>query len=179
VRDDLVAFVVEQLRRLPGGVVILPGNHDCLEEGSVFDREEFRNGRANMRILRTPGGETLDYPDLGISLWGKPIFSDNVRPLSGIPAPAPNDYWHIALAHGYYVSDPSPHFPSYHITADEIVNSGRDYVALGHVPIFRCICDRPVKAYYCGSLSTAGTVAMVDLVEETGVQVTCYFLRDR
>ncbi len=178
VGDDLVGFVVEQLRRLPSGVVILPGNHDCLEEGSVFDREEFRDPGGKIRVIRTPGGETLSYPDLGIFLWGKPILAENVLPLSGIPEPERHDFWNIALAHGYYVDSPSPHFLSYHITAAEIVNSGWDYIALGHVPIFRCVCDQPVKAYYCGSLSAAGTVAIVDLVEDTGVQVISYSLED-
>ena len=173
VDDDLVSFVVEQLQRLPVYVAILPGNHDCLGPGSVFNRVELWRNCANVRVFRAPHGETLDLPGLGVLVWGKCIDCYNdVRPLAGIPRPQGNGRWHIAVAHGYCVGAKPPLFPSYHITQEEIVTSGWDYIALGHHPIFRCVCSEPVKAYYCGSPSLFGTVAIVDLAEETGVQVT-------
>ena len=172
--DNLISFVVEQLQRLPVYVAILPGNHDCLAPGSVFERAELWKNCANVRVFRAPHGETLDLPGLGVSLWGKSIDCyDDVRPLAGIPRPQGNGQWNIAVAHGYYVNAEPPLFPSYHITREEIVTSGWDYIALGHILTFRCVCDEPVKAYYCGSPSLSGTVAIVDLAEETGVQVTC------
>ncbi|MBI3931016.1 MAG: metallophosphoesterase [Chloroflexi bacterium] len=181
VSDSLVNFVAEQLQRLPGDVAILPGNHDCLVPGSVFDKGEPWEDCANVHIFRIPHGGTLDLPGLGVSLWGKSINSyvDNVLPLAGIPQPRGNGQWHIAVAHGYYVDTEPPLFPSYHITHEEITTSGWDYIALGHVITFRCICNEPVKAYYSGSPSLSGTVAIVDLGEETGVQVTPYYLRDK
>ncbi len=174
VEEDLVSFVVKQLQRLPVYVAILPGNHDCLAPGSVFDRAELWQNCANVRVFRAPHGEMLDLPDLGVSVWGKPInsYENDVRPLAGIPRPQGNERWHIAVAHGYYIGVEPPLFPSYHITQEEIVTPGWDYIALGHLGIFRCICSEPVKAYYCGSPSLFGMVAMVDLAEETGVQVT-------
>ncbi len=175
VSDSLVSFTAEELRRLAIPTVILPGNHDCLVPGSVFERTELWKNSANVRILRSPHGEMLDLPGLGISLWGKSIDTDDsgdVRPMAGIPQPQGNRHWHIAVAHGYYVSAYPALFPSYHITREEIVDSGWDYIALGHIPVFRCICNEPVKAYYCGSPSLSGTVALVELAEETGVQVT-------
>lgn len=175
VSDSLISFTVEELRRLAIPTVILPGNHDCLVPGSVFERTELWRDCANVRILRSPHGEMLDLPGLGVSIWGKSISTDDsgdIQPLAGIPQPQGNGYWHIAVAHGYYVSTDHPLFPSYHITEEEIVASGWDYIALGHIPVFRCICNEPVKAYYCGSPSLSGTVALVELAEETGVQVT-------
>ena len=174
VNDDLISFVAGQLQRVAVPTIILPGNHDCLVPGSVFERAEPWQNCANVRIFRAPYGETLDLPGLGVSLWGKSIdcYDGDIRPLAGIPRPQGNRHWHIAVAHGYYVSSQPPLFPSYHITEQEIVTSGWDYIALGHVPIFRCICSEPVKAYYCGSPSLSGTVALVELAEETGVQVT-------
>ena len=178
VDDNLVSFVVEQLKRLPVSVAILPGNHDCLIPDSVFNRAALWQNCANVRVFRAFLGETLDLPDLGVSLWGKPIdsYAHNVRPLAGIPWPQRNGHWHIAVAHGYYVSVEPPLFPSYHITREEIVTSGWDYIAMGHLITFGCVCNGPVKAYYCGSPSVSGTVAIVDLAEKTGVQVTCYSL---
>ncbi len=174
VDDDLISFAVEQLERLTVPTVILPGNHDCLVLGATFERAELWRDCANVRILGAPQGETLDLPELGVSLWGKSMDFDDasVRPLAGIPRPQENGHWHIAVAHGYYVSSKLPLFPSYHITMEEIVTSGWDYIALGHIPVFRCICSEPVKAYYCGSPSLTGTVALVELAEETGVQVS-------
>jgi len=172
IEDSLVSFVVKQLRRLPMPVIILPGNHDCLVPGSVLDRAEFRES-GNIRLITAPEGETLTLPETGVSIWGKCIDShDNVRPLDGIPGPESNGHWNVAVAHGYFVSTDPPLFPSYHITVDEIIASGWDYIALGHIPTFQCISSEQVIAYYSGSPAVSGTVAIVELDDETGVQVT-------
>ena len=99
-----------------------------------------------------------------------------VQPLAGIPQPEENGRWHIAVAHGYYVDATPPPLSSYNITKAEIVTSGYDYIALGHNVDFRCVHNGSVKAYYSGSPSISGTVAIVDLAEEIGVQVNCYSL---
>lgn len=177
VDDELVRFVAEQLKSLPIHTIILPGNHDYLTSGSVFDRAGLWGNCDNVVIFRESSGEILDLPEIGVSLWGKSHdeTEDGFRPMAGIPQPQGNNRWHIAVAHGYYVDTKPPLFPSYHISEEEIVNSGWDYIALGHVPIFRCVCEEPVKAYYSGSPSFAsGSVAIVDLIENTGVQVTRY-----
>lgn len=178
VADSLVSFAVEQLRRLPMPVAILPGNHDCLTPGSVFERADLWQKGANVRVFRSPQGETLDLPGLGLSLWGKAhdSYDHDVLPLAGIPRPQRNGSWHIAVAHGYYVSAAPPLLPSYHITQQEIVTSGWDYIALGHSVSFSCVGTEAVQAYYSGSPSVSGTVAIVDLAEETGVQVSRYLL---
>jgi len=172
--DEVADFAVTQLHRLPMPVVVLPGNHDCLVPGSVLDRAEFQDGGGNIRLITAPGGQTLDLPTLGVSVWGRCIDSHNdVQPLNGIPRPQGSGQWNIAVAHGYYVSTDPPLFPSYHITEEEIVTSGWDYIALGHIPVFRCVCREPVTAFYCGSPTFTGTVAVVELDDETGVQVAC------
>jgi len=180
VDDELVSFVAAQLQRLPVAAIILPGNHDCLMPNSAYVRWALWKDCTNVRVFREPGGERLDLTDLGLSLWGKPMMSydDNVLPLVGMPPPPQNGQWNIAVAHGFYVSNESPPFPSYHITEQEIVTSGYDYIALGHVTTFRCVCNEPVKAYYSGAPPLSGTVAIVDLAEETGVRVTPYSLSD-
>jgi len=174
VDDKLVSFAAEQLRRMAIPTVLMAGNHDCLAPGSAFERRHLWEGCDNVQILREPEGEVLDLPGLGVTIWGKSIDSHDydVRPLEGIPKPEEDGRWNIAMAHGYYVSTSPPLFPSYNITREEIVNSGWDYIALGHIPQFRCICNEPVKAYYCGSPSLSGTFATVDLEEESGVQVS-------
>ena len=173
VNDELVSFAAGQLRRMEIPTVVVAGNHDCLVPGSAFERTDLWEECDNVQILREPNGEILDLTELGVSLWGKSIdsYDYDVRPMEGIPQPRGDGQWNIAVAHGYYVSTDPPSFPSYNITKEEIINSGWDYIALGHIPQFRCICSEPVKAYYCGSPSLTGTFALVSLSEEGGIQV--------
>jgi len=172
VDDRLLEFVRAQFWRLPIPIVILPGNHDCLVPGSVFSKTEFWKNCRNLHILHQEQGETLDLPYLGISIWGKPIdtYAGDVHPMQGEPHSVDVGLWNIAVAHGYFIDTESPHFPSYHITEQEIAEHEWDYVALGHVPVFRCVSDNPV-AYYSGSPTLAGTAALVDLDGKTGVHV--------
>jgi len=131
VDDSLVSFVVEQLQRLPVYAVILPGNHDCLVSDSVFERAGLWENCTNIRVFRTPHGETLDLPDSGdITMGENPLgyYEACAQPLDGdTNKPEKNGHWHIAVAHGYYVDSEPPLFPSYHITKEEIVTSGYDY----------------------------------------------------
>jgi len=175
---SLIGFAAEQLRRVPAQVVVLPGNHDCLVAGSVYEKVDIWRSAPNVYIITALQGETIALPDLGISIWGKPLTSNvgDARPLSGIPRNLEREQWNIAVAHGYYVDSQPPAFPSFHITEEEIITSGLDYIAMGHVPLFRCVCSEPVQAYYCGSPPAYGTVAIVDLADKTGVQVTCHSL---
>lgn len=176
VGNSLVRFAVEQLGQLPAEVVILPGNHDCLSAESALAKAALWNSAENIRIVRSPDGETLDYPDLGLSLWGKSIDSaeGDFRPLAGMPQPHKNGWWHILVAHGYYYT--STGVPLFlHITPEEIIGSGWDYIALGHLADFRCVCEEPL-AYYSGSLSLTGMMALVDLDDEAGIKVSPCFL---
>jgi len=178
VDDELIRFTAAQLGRLTVPTIILPGNHDCLLPGCAYERDELWSECGNVRIIREPDGEIVNLPELGVHLWGKSInsYDGDFRPLEGIPQPKEDGRWNIAVAHGYYVSETPPFFYSYLIEEEEIVNSGWDYIALGHIAVFRCVCDEPVKAYYCGSPSITGTVNIVELAEEKGVQVTRYSL---
>jgi len=176
VERRLVNFTVEQLRRLPIPVIVLPGNHDCLVPGSVYEEGGFQHSN-NIHLFTSPQGETLDLPELEVSIWGKCIdsYDYDVLPFEGMPQPEQDGRWHIAVGHGYYVDGDAAVFPSYHIRREEIINSGWDYIALGHLPTFRSVCFEPVT-YYCGSPVMLGSVALVDLDEEAGVQVAQYML---
>ena len=178
VGDNLVSFVIEQLDSLPVPTFILPGNHDCLDSESVYHRAMWKDA-SNIRIFQAPEGETLTLP--GLSVWGKPIpsFFGNLRPLAGISQPDGNGHWQIAVAHGSH--DPlfeNAILPGFHISREDIVTSGRDYIALGHYETFRCVYDAPVKTYYCDTPSGGAphTVNIVDFIEGTGVQVKRFTL---
>ena len=174
IKDDLNDVVVENLSRLGRPVVILPGNHDCLTPESPYLRTRRWEEESNIHLFRSPQGEIMRFNELGISLWGKPITSYNgdLLPLAGIPERNGTGSWHIAVAHGLYVIDGQSSARSYLITHEDIVNTGWDYVALGHMNLFNCICDDPVTAYYSGSPAISGGVAVVDLCEIGGISVT-------
>jgi DNA repair exonuclease SbcCD nuclease subunit len=176
VKDNLIHFVVEELRNLAAQVVILPGNHDCLTPASAYGRSTIWEDWPNIKIFRSPGGETVRYPDLKMTLWGKAVtsYDEEIAPLEGIPRPEGNGSWNIAVAHGFYIGDDPPYSPSYQITRQEIMGSGWDYIALGHVPVFNVICDEPVMACYSGSPQTSGGFLLVNLCEETGIKLSRY-----
>ncbi|MBN1662076.1 MAG: metallophosphoesterase [Deltaproteobacteria bacterium] len=178
INDDLIAYVVENLSRLKAPVVILPGNHDCLEARSPYLRHGLWEECPNIHIFRSPKGETLHFHDLGIALWGKPItsYNEDIIPMAGIPGRNGDGLWHIAVAHGFYVNDEQDLSRSYLITHEEIVNSAWDYVALGHMNLFNCICTDPVTACYSGSPAISGGVAIVDLIDGKGIAVSRYVL---
>lgn len=179
VDDKLVSFTIEQFKKLPMTVAILPGNHDCLIPETVYNRTELWQAADNVRVLNSPHGESLEFPELGLTLWGKSVdsYASGVLPMEGIPSPKDNGQWHIAMAHGYYVDGNTGYLPSLGITHEEIAGSGWDYVALGHWPVFRCVCDESVKAYYCDSPSLQRTVNIVDFDRESGVQITRHSLQ--
>ncbi len=178
VGDSVVYFAIEQLQRLTVPTFILPGNHDPLTPDSVYNRVELWNEAPKVMVFRTPRGETVDLPELGVSIWGKPIDSHDgdIQPLAGIPRPKDKEQWHIAVAHGYYCAPLSRAWAGHRITLEEIANSGYDYIALGHWANFMCVCDKPVCAYYCDSPahpSPHNTANIVDLMRGKRVQVSC------
>ena len=178
IKDDVIEEVVENLNRLRQPVVILPGNHDCLMPGSPYLRPCLWEKASNIHIFRSPAGEMLNFDNLGMVLWGKPVLSygEDMIPLDGIPKRNGSKSWHIAVAHGLYVSGGNATARSYLITHEDIVNSGWDYIALGHMNLFNCICATPVTAYYSGSPAISGGVAIVDLTETEGISVRQYVL---
>jgi DNA repair exonuclease SbcCD nuclease subunit len=177
VDQELIDYAAEQLQRLPMPVVILPGNHDCLIPNSVYHRTALWEKATNVYLLTDPDGELLVLPEQGVTLWGRchDSYESDLRPMEGIPWPTERGMWHIIMAHGCYTDSLGGPIPSYQISAEEIMNSGWDYVALGHLPTFGSVCEEPVKAFYCGS-PLSGTAAVVSLDEEKGVRVSCYYL---
>ena len=167
-----VEFATTELARAIIPVVILPGNHDCLVPDSVYKRFALTELAPNVCIFTALEGEAFSFTELDLAVWGKPIdsYGGDLRPLEGIP-PRGGELWQVAVAHGHYVGADAGQFHSFQISEAEILQSGRDYVALGHWDLFRSVCSDGVKAFYAGSTGARGTAAVVDLSEHFGVQV--------
>jgi len=174
VDDETVAVSFQKLSGTLLPVLILPGNHDCLVQGSVYYRKESKSF-SNIRIFQKPQGENIHFADLDLAVWGKPIvgYSGKQYPLS-ISQERSDLRWHIGAAHGYYVMGNRFNHHMLRITEEEVKNSKFDYISLGHDSLFRSVCDDPI-AFYCGSASTPGTAALVDL-QKSGVSVECQYL---
>ncbi len=169
---ETVNFSLRKLSSASLPLLILPGNHDCLVPESVYLRNDL-SSFSGLSVFTKPQGEKFEFPELDLVVWGKPVmgYSEVSHSLLDLPQRSGLS-WHIAVAHGHYVKNNPKDFHILKISEDEIKHSGFDYIALGHDSLFRSVCEDTVKACYCGSASTPGTVAIV-VIEDSGVAVNC------
>ena len=179
VPDETVAFVHAELGRLHQPVVILPGNHDALDTNAVYDRPGVGAGASHVHVIRRRDGETIDFPELDVVVWGRAMeeHAPEFRPLAHIPGRA-KGRWCLAMAHGFFYEEWQRPERSSPIFADEIRDTGWDYVALGHQPVQQNVSQGTVTAYYSGAPiiewsggPPAASVLHVDLSEQHGVRV--------
>ena len=169
VRKDVIEFVYEQLARVECPTVLIAGNHDCWEDRGVLRRMDLSAAGSHVTLLDDIDGTSVEFPELHATVWGRCMVdhTPQYRPMAGSP-PRTRDLWHIGMAHGLYVEDPTTERSSL-ITPQEIEASGFDYLALGHVHAHRQMrhgktlaCYPGVPApYYAGDANACITV--VDL----------------
>jgi DNA repair exonuclease SbcCD nuclease subunit len=127
VSRELVSEVIDRLRSMPCPVFVIPGNHDPLQPGSVWEHAGWVTAR-NVHVLRTreprpiPGGVLFPCP-----LFRKRSTED---PTAWIDSSG-TDGIRIAIAHGHAGETPNSD-GSYPIDVDTPKRAGLDYVALGH-----------------------------------------------
>jgi DNA repair exonuclease SbcCD nuclease subunit len=167
---DRAASVIADSRL---SVVLLPGNHDPAIPEAIY-RRGLLAAVSNLHVLGITHEEAVDFPDLGLEVWGRAHrdYGDMV-PLATIRPRRTR--WQIALAHGHY--DPAADrsvFPraSWLINDEEIAATGADYVALGHWNRAVKVGNGGVAAYYSGSPEYAGTINVVRLASAGEVVVT-------
>lgn len=176
--DEVVWETIAQLRRLKMPAVLVPGNHDQLDAISIYHNAGFEDLPPNVHLIRRPEGETVLFPEMKVSVWGRPTYDHemNFRPLQGSP-PRDGPWWHIGVAHGFYVPPGEKADRSSPIFAFDIEATGYDYIALGHCDLFTDLSQATVRAAYSGApiLNMAGTqlgsVALVSFHPELGVQI--------
>ena len=123
----LVRKAGEILRAFPGSVYIIPGNHDPLSPGSVWEHGVWQEA-TNITVFRKPEPVELE----GCILFPCPLHEkySTKNPTAWINAkdvtkPA------IGLAHGNVEGIPNGE-PDYPIPRDAATRRGLDYLALGH-----------------------------------------------
>ena len=132
----LVRRTGEILAAFDGPVFLLPGNHDPLAPGSVWEHLVW-SSRANLRLLAT--AEPVEVP--GGTLWPCPLFEKRGRrdPTAWIPAER-GDGVRIGIAHGSLVGV-VPDGDDFPIPRDAAERAGLDYLALGHWHSFGTVPD--------------------------------------
>lgn len=153
VTQALVEKTWELFRRFPR-VILLPGNHDALDTGSVYERFDFQGAHPALRVFLRPQGEVLQFPDFPVRFWGRPtvVHSPHFYPLEGAPqeSSAP---WEVVVAHGEYLPKGEQWMVGSPISADQVHAVHSDYVALGHRPVHGVIRQAP-PVVYAGNLVT-------------------------
>lgn len=168
-----IDFVTSQLGRLGIPACILPGNHDCYDDKSVYRRVRFPSNV----IVFTERPTICEFGNLALAVYGNAIQSQQaqVGPLRDLTRKG-TMRWHVAMAHGNLVR-PDIVDPSRPIRPEEIASSGMDYVAMGDWHSFADYSQGRVKAFYSGAPEPtamgqqgAGYVACVEIGED-GVNV--------
>jgi DNA repair exonuclease SbcCD nuclease subunit len=180
VPDEMAAFVRTELDRLRQPVVILPGNHDALQPHAVYDRAEFTAGAPHVHVIRTLDGEPIEFSELDLVVWGRAMeeHEPGFQPLGYVPR-RDDRRWCLAMGHGFFYPTGQRPERSSPILAEEIRDSGWDYIALGHQHIQTDVSQGRTVAYYAGApgldgdgLHRAGTVLRIDFSVADGVRVS-------
>ncbi len=179
VPESGVEFVNAELRRIPCPVILIPGNHDCYDHRSIYKKADFTLAGSHVHTLTEEEGRTITFPELQATVWGKGLVEHDpaFRPLAGVPARL-DDWWHIGMAHGYFVEEEGFQRSS-PVTPEEIDQSGLDYLAMGHVHVFNDLSQGSTTSCYPGTpaplymgVDDGGSVAVVTLDPEKGVAIT-------
>lgn len=177
--EATVAFVQAQLQRLQQPVVILPGNHDCLYTNAIYDRYDMAAACDWVHVISALDGQLIELPELDVVLWGRAMeeHEPGFHPLDYLPTRY-DPRWHIAMAHGFFYATPQEAERSSPIFAEEIRDTGWDYIALGHQHMLSNVSQGNVLAYYPGAPlvnwtgeKPSGHVLRLDLIPENGIRV--------
>jgi DNA repair exonuclease SbcCD nuclease subunit len=137
---------------------------------------DFTVAGSHVYTLTKEEGEVIELPHIDATVWGKGMVEHDhkFRPVAGV-ASRHRDYWHIGMAHGYFVDSDDIQRSSL-IVPDEIAQSGLDYLAVGHVHVYTDLSQGATKACYPGTpaplhlgVNEGGSVALAVLDPDTGV----------
>ena len=174
--DETIRWSMRALGEQPFPVLMIPGNHDCMDDRAIFDRYDF-NAVPNVRMLSAPDGEIAFLPELSVAAWGKGMVEHNraYQPLAGCPARPENCRWYFGMGHGLFVPHGGDTDRSSPIHMREIEASPCDYLALGHHhAAMELLTDRSAAAYSGSCTDNIGrghSYVIVDLGGANGTRV--------
>ncbi|MGE4220960.1 MAG: exonuclease SbcCD subunit D, partial [Alphaproteobacteria bacterium] len=154
----------------PFPIVMIPGNHDCMEAGAIYRRYDF-NRIDNVTMLNAEAGELTLLSELDVAVWGKGMVEHTPQysPLAGCPERPADCRWFLGMGHGLFVPHRGDTGRSSPIHMREIEANACDYLALGHHhAAMELMTDQSSAAYSGSPTDTVGrgpTYATVDLAE--------------
>lgn len=170
VSQMLVEEVLDVLSVAEIPVVILPGNHDSLGEGSVYSRGGFAALR-QVHVIGTDGEPRVLLPEYELEIWGRAhVGHDDICPIDDSIRRTTRR--RVVAAHGHWVKHEGDLRRSYLIHKEQVVSSDADYVALGHWDHWVDLgIDNP-PTYYSGAPAFARSVNFVRLLGRGGAEVS-------
>lgn len=153
--ETSINFVKDQFRKLQQNnvwIIVIPGTHDRLADGSVFKVNDFSSTGNKIHIFDNPEKTFHKIDELETVFYANPNLHNKSHqsPLRNF-SQLPNVKYHIAMAHGSYQITGKSNEDDYPITEKEILNSKMDYTALGHWHGFLNVSQGGVNAYYSGA----------------------------
>jgi len=163
----LVQKVADTLASFAKPVFVIPGNHDPLVPGSVWEHPVWQSA-GSVRVLREPA--PVEIP--GGTLYPCPVMErhSGKDPTAWID-PARGQGVRIGVAHGTVEGIPTEE-PDYPLPREAAVRRGLDYLALGHWHSTTTYAepDAAVRMAYSGTHETtkfgerdSGNVLLVDI----------------
>ncbi|MGE0879148.1 MAG: exonuclease SbcCD subunit D [Acidimicrobiia bacterium] len=177
VNDDLMEWTAAQLDRLPCPAVLHTGNHDQLDDHSVYHRFKPEVRCRDVVFIDDFDGQVIEVPGTDVTVWGRAMFEHepSFRPVAAVPE-RPGDRWAIIVAHGLMMDDENPTYRSSPIYPSDFHGLDWDYVALGHVHAHRIYRLGSMTACYPGataySVKGEPGAVLVDLQEGRHVELT-------
>ena len=105
-------------------IVLMAGNHDPMKQNSAYRNFPWAK---NVSWFREPMSETLEFPELGVSVTGLSYDRKEIRePLYDRIRAGGRQPCKILLAHG----GDDRHIP---FSKERLLGAGFDYIALGHI----------------------------------------------
>ncbi len=119
--------LIKALGSIPAPVFISPGNHDCYTRTSPYARLSLPS---NVHIFKSNSIDCVELSELGVRVWGAAFTDKYSAPLlEGFSAEKAEGILDVMCIHGE-VGKGSQYNP---ISTQAIVQSGMDYIALGHI----------------------------------------------
>jgi DNA repair protein SbcD/Mre11 len=181
VPDSTVTWAMARLEAQPCPVILIPGNHDCMEPGGVFTRYDF-DAINNVEMLAAEAGELRVLADFQLAVWGKGMLDHcaEYRPIDDAHAKPEQVNWYVGLGHGMYVPDGENTYRSSPVYQHAIASSPFDYLALGHHHAALEVHAGGTAAAYCGSptdtVGRGATYAVIDLNTAAPAQVEIHIV---
>lgn len=171
----LVRMTTDILKNIdPTPILISPGTHDLLDEGSIYKRKEFRG--TNIKVFGIDGKD-INVRDVAIHGRANDTKQGGIHPLSELK-PDTEARFNIAVIHASVEIEGKANPDDYLVSTKEIATSKMDYIAMGHWHRMNDFSNKGISAWYSGSpeatkfdeADKAGSMLMVYLGEETTVE---------